>query len=164
VWVFGQNSKNDTSTRNCVLKYDLKFHDSENNKVKVESFTSLRISKIFFKNQHVVGDYDPLSISANKRLLQQKFMTAMKHVNNKGGWTIVGWYIRGELEDETKDENDTNKLSEKLKPNISYLYPTTFDPKNFPDDCLFSSGDLKIRTNVPASQANSAHGLVSDNL
>lgn len=149
---FGQNSKNDSSARNCILKFDIWFKDSAGQKVGVENFTSLRTSRVFFKNEVVVGDYETLSAAGNKEILHRKFACAVKHINKAGGWTIVGWFIRGEIDDDAKEDAESNALSDKLQYHISYLYPTTLKVEALPSKCVFQASDLLVRTtNAPAA-------------
>lgn len=141
---WGQNSRNDTSARNTVLQFDFKFRD--NGKTwTVKNFTSLRTSRLFFENEKIVGDYDSLLIEENTQKLKKAFLKVIGHVNSKNGWTIVGWYIRGERETEdVKEDNEAKMLSDSVKINVSYLYPTTVSHSDIPSGLLFKESDLAL--------------------
>lgn len=140
---WGAFSKNDSTTRNTVLQFDFKFK-SNGKTERITNFTSLRTSRLFFAGERVFADVEALTVHENTRSLQQSFIKVVQYINKNGGWTIVGWYIRGEKQNEDhKEEHEENLLSHgDVNINVSYLYPTTTLHKNIPDNMLFSHEKL----------------------
>ena len=109
------------------------------------------------KNQRMPADFDVLSLGENISALQKKVLTAMKYINNNGGWTIVGWFIRGEKQiEDPKDDNEEDLLSDgEVKHNICYLYPTTQDVTKLPENCTFGPDDLYAPSQTKPTGPNS---------
>ncbi len=142
---WGMFAKNDSSARNAVLQFDFKFKANGNTN-HVKNFTSLRTSRLFFKGEKIAADVDALTIHQNTRSIQEKFLKTLHFVNKSGGWTIIGWYIRGEKQgEEPKQDNEESLLSDgDLKINVAYLYPTKIKHKDIPDANLFCEEDLTV--------------------
>lgn len=156
---WGAFSKNDSTTRNTVLQFDFKFQ--ANGKLeRVNNYTSLRTSRLFFAGERIIADVEALTIHENTRVIQEKFLKTMHYINNNGGWTIVGWYIRGQKQNEEhKEDNEESLLSEgDVKINVSYLYPTTIRHKDIPVEYLFQQKDLYI-AGTPAPGPMDSHNV-----
>ena len=153
---WGSNSKNDSTSKNVVIQFDFKFTEN-GRRIKIRNFTSLRTSLSFMKNQRMPADFDVLSLGENISALQKKVLTAMKYINNNGGWTIVGWFIRGEKQiEDPKDDNEEDLLSDgEVKHNICYLYPTTQDVTKLPENCTFGPDDLYAPSQTKPTGPNS---------
>jgi len=56
----------------------------------------------------------------------RKAMTYVtKHVNDSGGWTIIGWIRTGRVKDQSSDINTSDIINTLFpKPHISYLFPS----------------------------------------
>jgi hypothetical protein len=149
-WV--QNRRNDTGPKNTVLMFSFYFPDSNNKIMKVDDFTSLRTSKLFFRGKNILSDADMLNTNTVYDYVQEKWRSVIDHVNDNGGWTIVGWYIRATIEDDDKDENDETLLRDNVKINVSYLYPSTKASQNIPDVHTIDHSKVKEFA-APAAEA-----------
>ena len=133
-----QHSTNHTSS---VYEIDLEFpippsinradHDTilddEPNTTTVIGFRSLKTTKLFFKNyenyctRHTTADQE-----RNRLQIRLKFENMVQHINDNGGWTIVGWFMMGSVVDAASNAADKIQNNE-ITIHISYLYPTEVD-------------------------------------
>lgn len=103
--------------------------------VSVVRFRSWRLSQLFFRDLStyivdvaVAGSED--GVVDNMSLRKSK-NSIVEHVNKNGGWTIVGWFRKGEVTDAS---NETERLeSETVKVHISLLTPTKQDLLESPE-------------------------------
>ena len=114
--------------------------------------TSLRTSKLFFRGKNILSDADMLNTNTVYDYVQEKWRSVIDHVNDNGGWTIVGWYIRATIEDDDKDGNDETLLRDNVKINVSYLYPSTKASQNIPDVHTIDHSKVKEFA-APAAEA-----------
>jgi hypothetical protein len=122
-----QASRSDSTAKNTVLKFDFYMKDGYGKSVQVKDFVSLRTSRLFFEDRNIRSDQDALFDTAVDVMLQRKWLATVKHVNRNGGWTIVGWFMRANVVDESAEENEGHIETGNVKINISYLYPTNTD-------------------------------------
>jgi hypothetical protein len=76
------------------------------------------------------------------------------HVNNNGGWTIVGSYIQATIEEDDKDENDKSLLRTNVKINVWYLYPSSKAVQVIPNEHTIDNNEVK-KLATPAAGATS---------
>jgi hypothetical protein len=152
-WV--QNRRNDNGPKNTVMMFSFYFQDSSGKIVKVQDFTSLRTSKLFFKGKSILSDADTLNTNAVYDYVQDQWRSVIDHVNSNGGWTIVGWYIRATVEEDDKDENDETLLRTNVKINVSYLYPSSKTVQFIPNEHTIDNNEVK-------KLATPAAGVTSD--
>ena len=119
-----QNRRSDTGPRNTVLMFSFYFADTNKKVIKISDFSSLRTSKLFFENRNILAETDQLQTNSVYHHMQDQWRSTIEYVNDHGGWTIVGWYIRAVLDDEEKDESDETLYRTNVKVNVSYLFPT----------------------------------------
>ena len=90
------------------------------------SFKSWRMTKIFLDTK-ALGNVS-LSVFMEKKVrskVRNAVTEIVNAVNDKGGWSIVGWARTGEMAD-ASDEN--NKVaSDTIHPHIVWMAPTTYD-------------------------------------
>ena len=98
------------------------------------SFTSAKFSRLFFNN------YFPTY--AKRTNLVSKLDTIfdrvediVKHYNENGGFTVIGWFRQGEIQDDL-DPNNTNDATKKKSSTINYhvvkIIPTNATIENTP--------------------------------
>ena len=58
----------------------------------------------------------------------------MEFINQKGGFTVIGWYKRGEINDMSNDDSNNEVESSEIGYHIVCIYPT--------DKKLLTSPDL----------------------
>lgn len=152
-WV--QNKRGENGPRNTVLMFSFYFQDSNSKIVRAADFTSLRTSKLFFRGSNILADAKTLQKNDVYDYMQEKWRDSVEHINNNGGWTIVGWYIRATIEEEEKEESDETLLRTNVKINVSYLYPSTKTGRTIPDDSTIAMSEIKGMTN-PSDETNAS--------
>lgn len=152
-WV--QNRRTDNGPRNTVLMFSFYFQDSNGRVQKVTDFTSLHTSKLFFQGKNILADTDTLQNNQVYEYLQDKWRDTIDHVNNNGGFTLIGWYIRATVEDEEKDEQDEDLYRANVKINVSYLYPSKMATTKIPEDLTMKQTEISdLMKNSESSTAN----------
>jgi hypothetical protein len=122
---WNQSSRNDSTCKNTVLKQDFCFKDSDGEIHHVSDFTSLQWSKLLFEDRQILADQAELQNDRVFFELQKTWKKVITHVNQNGGWTIVGWFKRATVQEDDRQENDANLLVDNVKLNISVLTPST---------------------------------------
>jgi hypothetical protein len=94
------------------------------NQYSVPHFRSWRTSKIFIHPTVMTADNEVFF--AHTREIRQVATNTKNVINNSGGWTIVGWYRKGEIIDASALSNNAGSeiASDNHPIHISYLYPT----------------------------------------
>ena len=139
---FNQSSRNDLTNRNTVLKMSFSFRDGNDTKVRIAGYTSLRTSRFFFEEERVHIDTQQKNIPGVDNLIRLKYKELIKRVNISGGWTIAGWFLRAQQEDEEAEQPDDAVLFSNVKINITYLYPSTLTHDMVPDEVLILSSEI----------------------
>jgi len=90
----------------------------------VLGFRSHRTSSLFLKPVGLASDLVAFFRQEKQIRATAKKITGI--INHNGGWTIVGWYRKGEVEDASAPTNETGAEIEGVnKPiHIAYLYPS----------------------------------------
>jgi hypothetical protein len=138
-----QSSRCDTLAKNTVFKQDFFFKDSNEDINQVTDFTSLKWSKFMFTDGQILFERDDLQKDNVFHTLQVTWRKLVGHVNDNGGWTIIGWYKRATQTDEDKHETETNILAESVKINVSHLIPTTLTIDTIPDEHQMKTADIR---------------------
>jgi hypothetical protein len=148
----GCSCQHSTKHTSSVYELDLEFpvptsiHRSDqgdptnntNTTITVVGFRSLRTTKVFFQNyENYCTHHTTRDQERNRIALRLKFETMVQHINNSGGWTIVGWFMMGAVTDAATSTTEKIQNSE-ITIHISYLYP-------FETDTLFQTEDYKER-------------------
>ena len=107
--------------------------------INVADFRSLRTSSMFFKDFRLFcRDYN----SAQLTSVRKQVSALVSLVNDNGGWTIVGWFRKGETVDTVVATNDTQREeSTTVNVHISFMLPT--------NETLLKSPQFKERQIVP---------------
>lgn len=137
----GCSCQHSTSHTSSVYEIDLEFpipssinpvdHDSifaldnaVTSTTTVLGFRSLRTTKLFFQNyENYCTNHTTSDQERNRLTLRQKFDEMVEHINDNGGWTIVGWFMMGSVVDAATNATDKIQNNE-ITIHISYLYPT----------------------------------------
>ena len=119
---------NQNRLSSLVLCYDLllRYGTDRGKEMNIENFTSLKFSKLFL-------DHDlPLSLTCNRLdnteesfNLEDSIDSVLQYINETGGFTVVGWYKRGEIVDVSKDSK--NQEDRVLASEITY-HAVAFKP------------------------------------
>lgn len=132
-----------TGSSSLVWTFDVKFPVRERfdptSYVRVQGFRSLRTTRLFFANfEEYAANYAP-ELDAGILLPNRENIRNMVQFINapeNGGWTIVGWYMKGSTTDATNEaekiDNDTFTV------HISHLFPTWYTD-HIKDDPQFTA-------------------------
>jgi len=100
---------------------------NENNWLKVPKFRSFRFDQLIFRDgcQKVFNSLDPGDNVATK-VLRIYVKKLVQLINQKNGWTIVGWVRTGQVQDDSEAGNREafDIASEDLSPHVTYLQPS----------------------------------------
>jgi hypothetical protein len=93
-----------------------------NGRTTVPRFRSWRYSNLFVTDVTVWPKLHP---DDDLSALRQAVNDITKHVNDNGGWTIIGWICTGRVKDGSSDVNTSDQI-EPLFPtiHITYLFPS----------------------------------------
>lgn len=114
------------TTRPIVLRCNVHVMDCpEYNEVTgradFQRFTSLAFSALFFQDISSMSRRHPAEIGALYDDIDDAVTKIVHHINQNGGWRVVGWHRRGVVQDtETGDAT----LSEQTQGHITLLVPT----------------------------------------
>lgn len=98
-------------------------HDSDI--VQVSKFRSTRTTDVFFRDVKTFCDeHQPKS---HQRALRDKMKALVNHVNSNGGWTLVGWFRKGEVVDNLGGKEEEKVTSSTVQLHLCYLCPTNLD-------------------------------------
>ena len=91
-------------------------------KIQVTGFRSLRTTQLFFDNmEEYVSDYTDMQL----KTVKQKVEKIVTYVNSNCGWTVVGWFRKGQTVESEVATNDTDLVeSDTVIFHISCLVPT----------------------------------------
>lgn len=123
---------------NMVLCLQLDVCDPITNDVIVEEehYSSQQFSKYYS-----IGEFKPdtnkreFSMSSEFRQLESAMHNCIDHVNDNDGWTVFGWYRKGQIDDKilTGMEDDTAKMEGNVTAHVVSIIP---------DKCRFSSARI----------------------
>jgi hypothetical protein len=89
----------------------------------INNFRSLRTTRVFM-DEKAIGTIDTNN-HVHVRALRKGLKDMITWVNQKGGWTIVGWIRRGQKADESDTSKDAENLASiNTAPHLTYMMPT----------------------------------------
>jgi len=103
------------------------------------SFRSLRFSQLFFGSLDQLSSRSPEVIRQLRNVIRQQVHAMIEHVNNHGGWTLIGWHRRGVH----RVQNDEILVSNKTLGHLVYVMPTN-------EDAIAMPAFVKNKINLPA--------------
>jgi hypothetical protein len=116
--------------------------------IEINTCRSLRTTQLFFHNlDQFISDNRPEDISHRFDEIRQKVSSMVTYVNNHGGWTVVGWFRKGEVDDASNAGQKMESLDTVL--HLSYVMPTSLDIQNSNDNAFEA---LKIESTAPAEE------------
>ena len=94
----------------------------------IENFSSMKFSYLYL-NEYFPQSTKRISFDGTENLddLYDCIDNVMDFYNNQGGFTVIGWYKRGEINDTSKSEDNVEKVSSSiLGHHIVSVYPTNY--------------------------------------
>ena len=163
---FSQFSRTTNNAKNVCFKSTY-YIQTQEGLLRVKDFTSLRFSKLIFENEIIVHEIEQMHDSGVTSLIAGKWRPFLEHVNNNGGWTVVGWMVRAKKQVEegvnVTNDIDGDLLHDNIKTNICYVYPTTLRHNNIPNNLLVQHAEINhILNSLP--RANNQRDMQNDNL
>ena len=163
---FSQFSRTTNNAKNVCFKTTF-YIDAQGDLLSVKDFTSLRFSKLLFENEIIVHDIEQMHDSAVISLIAEKWRPFLQHVNNNGGWTVVGWMVRAKKQVEeginVTNDQDADLLHDTIKTNICYVYPTTLRHNDIPTYLLVQHARINEILNRAPEPINQ-RDMQNDNL
>ena len=117
-------------------------------KQEVPKCRSLRMTKLFFDNLSAFGSQPDEKIKARFTDVRSKVKEMVDYINEKGGWTLVGWFKKGKVQDASSTQGDKIE-SATISLHISLLIPTDISLANGTDE-TFSKMKIEVE-DVPAA-------------
>jgi hypothetical protein len=118
-----------THAAKVTLRCDVKLPTSEKYSSSGDSwvmlFSSWNTAQLFVTD--ISWNYINPTDFSQRQSLREKMKGIEAYINNKGGWTVVGWSRTGVVTDVSSSDDRDNLASANQKPHISYLYPS--DPE-----------------------------------
>lgn len=114
---------------NMVLCLQLDVCDSVTDDIIVEEE---HCSSQQFAKYYSIGEFKPdankreFSMCSEFRLLETAMHNCIDHGNDNDGWTVFGWYRKGQIDDKilTGMEDDTNKMEGPVTAHVVSIIPT----------------------------------------
>jgi hypothetical protein len=110
---------------NIVLAHHVVVSERDVVKVTMDDFSSLQFSGIYMKKpfssttRFNLLDYTPAYFA-----LQTAADDVLTYINGNGGFTVIGWYKRGEINDVSNEDNQNEVESGDIGYHIVSIYPT----------------------------------------
>jgi hypothetical protein len=136
----------------CVAEYTLTIpslskisnnHDTES----IEECRSLRTTRLFFKDLAAFGQQTLEKAQEQYISVRLAVKTMVEYVNTNGGWTVVGWFKKGEVEDSSNLQGEKVE-STSCTLHVSLLIPTNENISKGTDDAF---NNMKISTDETVS-------------
>ena len=110
----------------CNVDVDLPLSDGSNATTHHEvcNFRLLRTTHYFFKDFSEFCRFSDENVDSKTVLLREHIDVMVDHINQNGGWSIVGWFKHGEVTDASGEEKIS---SDRLPMYISLLVPSEED-------------------------------------
>ena len=113
-------------TSSIVMVHEIKVTFEEQTIMKVKNFSSLKFSQLYLKSPFPATlRFDELDYSEEYYKLQQKIDDMVDYININAGFTVIGWYKRGEINDASNKENENDVDAGDIGYHIVSLYPTS---------------------------------------
>lgn len=109
----------------CIVKIGLPTEaakEAGEEEAVVRNFRSLRTTEVFFENHESIGALDNQVIEKRTMEFRKKIDTIVDYINQDGGWTIAGWFKKGESQDASTAEAKVDSTEVTL--HLSLLVPS----------------------------------------
>ena len=114
-----------TSSKTFVYSFDVTFAIplslNGNDSMTVPGYKSLRTTQCFFKN-YSSRDVAPVEEDGLKHKIRPKVATMTNYINQNGGWTVVGWFKKGEITDQATGQDKV--ANQEVTNHIIFMEPS----------------------------------------
>lgn len=128
---------------NIVLDHSIKIsHPSLDDAIVVENFSSTRFSNLYLSGPFsTTTRAETLLLSDTFYDIEEAVDRAIKYINDNGGFTVIGWYKRGQINDRSMFVSGTSSTNQntqpqeqidngKVIPHPCFVQPTSLDLLN----------------------------------
>ena len=116
--------KTSGTTGTAVIQMDVVATLPEGRSQSFEKVSSLRTTQLFYQHRRIPSNNQTDYLSPKiLNMMRTKAKRLAHFINERNGWTIIGWAKRGSKNTLGVDTTETT-ASDDLKYNVSYLYPT----------------------------------------
>ena len=140
----------------CVGEYTLTIpvptSISSRSKEYVPKCRSLRTTRLFFDNLSAFGKQTIEKANNRFPAVRKQINDMAKYINEHDGWTIVGWFKRGEVEDQSSSQGEKVESSS-LTLHVSLLIPTNKAIANGLDPQFQSKQIVTVQATATATNA-----------
>lgn len=98
-----------------------------NRGILIQDFRSLRLTEFLFANLSDFAKQEQEAIELQTPAMRRQVNAMVDYVNTNGGWTVVGWFKKGEVKDMAAASDDVKVESDEVKMHLSLLTPTNLD-------------------------------------
>ena len=110
----------------------------------MDDFSSINFTSLYLKSPFSsTVRFNILDLTPAYYNLQGCIDDVIKFINDNGGFTVVGWYKRGEINDISNDDSQNEVESSEVGHHIVSIYPTNRDIIKMRD---FTSKQFDIST------------------
>ena len=97
----------------------------------MDDFSSSRFSMLYMKQPFspTVG-INQVDATDEFFKLQDCIDAVVKYINDNGGFTVLGWYKRGEINDSSNDDSENQVQSSEMGYHVVSMKPTNFHVLN----------------------------------
>ena len=113
---------------NIVLVHHVSVSKGGVSIIDMDDFSSLKFSNLYMKSPFSsTVRFNVLDFTPAYFRLQECIDNVIKWINDDGGFTVIGWYKRGEINDVSNDDSQNQVESSEIVYHIVSIYPTKLD-------------------------------------
>ena len=114
-----------TRIGNIVLVHQVNVSKGDKDIVTMDDFSSLQFSSLYLKDDFTSTiRFNLLDYTTSYFTLQKDADDVVEYINTNGGFTVIGWYKRGEINDVSNDDSQNEVESSEIGYHIVYIFPT----------------------------------------
>lgn len=114
-----------THIGNIALVHQVTVSIGDTELLSMDDFSSLQFSSLYLKDDFTSTiRFNLLDYTESYFSLQTSSDDVVEYINNNGGFTVIGWYNRGEINDVSNDDSQNEVESSEIGYHIVYMFPT----------------------------------------
>ena len=149
-----------------VLMMNVKFEYEDENGAKASytatNFRSWRTTTLFTKNITPSRDLVPFFHAQSE--IRATVSEITRTINDGHGWTLIGWFRRGEVSDASSAANEAERdvagINQPI--HLAYLFPTSLDDVRQTEDRRFDAGTVVSLTSGANPSGGNEIGRILD--
>ena len=114
-----------TRIGNIALVHQVTVSRGDIELLSMDDFSSLQFSSLYLKDEFTSTiRFNLLDYTIPYFTLQTASDDVVEYINTNGGFTVIGWYKRGEINDVSNDDSQNEVESSEIGYHIVYIFPT----------------------------------------